>query len=142
MATGIEEGAFRRGATSCRAAAADVRETVEQLAAGQDHLVREINQVQAADDEILAKIPVPPPRHPTPARKPTPIAPPPSSRGHATYFEWLFEQPVLNAQPKLVSAVSARLHAGQRFRWARGGRPQSIKLATSDRITIVVENTA
>src|SRR5262249_34493290 len=32
---------------------ADVRETVEQLAAGQDQMVREINQVLAADDEIL-----------------------------------------------------------------------------------------
>src|SRR6266480_758189 len=50
---------------------ADVRETVEQLAAGQDQMVREITKLQAADEEILAKIPVPPPRRPAPARKPT-----------------------------------------------------------------------
>jgi hypothetical protein len=59
---------------------AGVRETVEQLAAGQDQMVREITKLQAADEEILAKIPVPPPRRPAPARKPTPIAPPSSSR--------------------------------------------------------------
>ena len=63
---------------------ADVRETVEQLAAGQDHIVREITKLQAADEEILAKIPVPPPPRPSPARKPTPIAPPPSSRAPTT----------------------------------------------------------
>ena len=63
---------------------ADVRETVEQLAAGQDQMVREITKLQAADEEILAKIPVPPPRRPAPARKPTPIAPPPSSRAPTT----------------------------------------------------------
>jgi hypothetical protein len=59
---------------------ADVREITEQLAAGQDQIVREITKLQAADEEVLAKIPVPPPRRPAPARKPTPIAPPPSSR--------------------------------------------------------------
>jgi hypothetical protein len=59
---------------------ADMRETVEQLAAGQDQMVREITKLQAADEEILAKFPVPPPPRPSPARKPTPIAPPPSSR--------------------------------------------------------------
>ena len=37
----------------------------------------------------------------------------------ATYVEWLFEQPVLNAQPKLVPTVNARLQAGQRFRSKR-----------------------
>lgn len=37
-------------------------------------------------------------------------------RSHATYVEWLFEQPVSNAQPKLMPTVSARLQAGQRFR--------------------------
>ena len=63
---------------------ADVRETVEQLAAGQDQMVREITKLQAADEEILAKIPVPPPRRPAPARKPTPIAPLPSSRAPTT----------------------------------------------------------
>jgi hypothetical protein len=59
---------------------ADMRETTEQLAAGQDQIVREITKLQATDEEILAKIPVPPPRRPAPARKPTSITPPPSSR--------------------------------------------------------------
>ena len=40
-------------------------------------------------------------------------------RRHATYFEWLFEQPVLKAQPRLVPTRSARLQAGQRFRSER-----------------------
>jgi hypothetical protein len=57
----------------------DVRVTVQQLAAGQGQMVREITELQAADEEILAKIPVPSPR-PAPARKPTPIPPRPSSR--------------------------------------------------------------
>jgi hypothetical protein len=56
-----------------------VRGTTEQLAAGQDQIVREITKLQAADEEILAKIPAPPPRRPVPARKST-LAPPPSSR--------------------------------------------------------------
>ena len=56
----------------------DMRETVERLAAGQDEIVREINKLQAADEEILGKIPTPPPKHLAPARKPAPIAPSPS----------------------------------------------------------------
>jgi hypothetical protein len=54
---------------------ADIRANVEQLAAGQDQMVREITKLQAADEEILAKIPVPPPPRLAPARKPPPIAP-------------------------------------------------------------------
>jgi hypothetical protein len=59
---------------------AEVRETVErQLAAGQDQMAREIEKLQAADTEILAKLPAPPPQRPAaPARKPKPV--PPSSR--------------------------------------------------------------
>ena len=57
---------------------ADVRATVEQLAASQDQMMREITKLQAANQEILEKIPTPPPKRPTPARKPTPIAPPSS----------------------------------------------------------------
>jgi hypothetical protein len=56
----------------------DMRETIERLTAGQDEIVREINKLQAADEEILGKIPTPPPKHPAPARKPAPIAPSPS----------------------------------------------------------------
>ncbi len=56
---------------------ADVRETVEQLAAGQDQVVREITKLQAANEEILEKIPAPPPQRPAaPTRKPAPIARP------------------------------------------------------------------
>jgi hypothetical protein len=57
---------------------ADVRATVEQLAASQDQMMREITKLQAANQEILEKIPTPPPKRPAPARKPTPIAPPSS----------------------------------------------------------------
>ena len=56
---------------------ADVRATVEQLAASQDQMAREIEKLQAANQEILEKIPTPPPKRPAPARKPTPIAPSP-----------------------------------------------------------------
>jgi hypothetical protein len=39
---------------------ADVRATVEQLAASQDQMTREIEKLQAADMQILEKIPTPP----------------------------------------------------------------------------------
>ena len=56
---------------------ADVRATVEQIAAGQDQMMREVDRLQAADEEILAKIPTPSPKRPAaPVRKPTPIARP------------------------------------------------------------------
>jgi uncharacterized membrane protein YccC len=55
---------------------ADVRATVEQLAASQDKVAREIEKLQSANQKILEKIPTPPPKRPTPARKPVP----PSSR--------------------------------------------------------------
>jgi hypothetical protein len=55
---------------------ADVRETVEQLAASQDQMARTITGLQAADEEILAKIPMPSPQPPTaPAHKPTSVHP-------------------------------------------------------------------
>ena len=58
---------------------AALRQTVEQLAAGQDQIAREIKQVLAADMELLSKTPAPPPQPPAaPARKPIPA--PPSSR--------------------------------------------------------------
>lgn len=55
---------------------AAVRQTVEKLAASQDQIAREIDRLQAADVEILAKIPVPPPPRPiaAPARKPMPVS--------------------------------------------------------------------
>jgi len=56
---------------------ADVRETVEQLAASQEQMAREITKLQAADEGILEKIPAPPAHRPAaPARKPMPIARP------------------------------------------------------------------
>jgi hypothetical protein len=57
---------------------AALRQTVEQIAAGQDKMVRDINKLLVADVELLLKIPAPPPQPPAaPARKPIP-APPPS----------------------------------------------------------------
>jgi hypothetical protein len=50
---------------------ADVRATVEQLAASQDQMAREIEKLQAADMEILEKISTPPPK-----RAPLPRASP------------------------------------------------------------------
>jgi hypothetical protein len=57
---------------------AKVRESVEQLVASQDEMMREITKLQAANQEILEKIPAPPPKRPAPARKPTPTAQPSS----------------------------------------------------------------
>ena len=57
---------------------ATLRQTVEQLAAGQDQMARQITRLETAEMEMLAKIPAPPPQQPPPAltRKPTPIARP------------------------------------------------------------------
>ena len=62
---------------------ATLRQTVEQLAGGQDQMAREIARLEAAVAELIAKIPEPP-AQPTvaPARKPTPV--PPSSRAPIT----------------------------------------------------------
>ena len=59
---------------------ATLRQTVEQLGAGQAQVTREIAKLEAADVEILEKIRAPPPPQPSavPTRKPTPV--PPSSR--------------------------------------------------------------
>ena len=59
---------------------AALRQSVEQLAAGQEQMSREIEKLQAADAEILLRIPTPPPPQ-TPAASPRkPIPTPPSSR--------------------------------------------------------------
>jgi len=56
-----------------------LRQTVEQLAAGQDQMTRVIARLESAVTELIVKIPEPPPQPPAaPARKPTPA--PPSSR--------------------------------------------------------------
>jgi hypothetical protein len=58
---------------------ATLRQTVEQLAGGQDQMAREIARLEAAVAELIAKIPEPPAQPSVaPARKPTPV--PPSSR--------------------------------------------------------------
>jgi hypothetical protein len=60
---------------------AALAQTVDQLAASQDQVMREIGKLEAADVEILSKItpaPLPPRPIATPARKPTPTAPPSS----------------------------------------------------------------
>jgi hypothetical protein len=56
---------------------ATLRQTVEQMAAGQDKMASEINRL-AADVEVLSKIPAHPPQ--PPARKPMPAPPPRSPR--------------------------------------------------------------
>ena len=61
-----------------------LRQTVEQLAAGQDQIAREIKQVLAADMEFLSKMPAPPPQPPAaPARKPMLASAPPLSQAPA-----------------------------------------------------------
>jgi hypothetical protein len=56
-----------------------LRQTVEQLAAGQDQMTRVIGRLESAVTELIVKIPEPPPQPPAaPTRKPTPA--PPSSR--------------------------------------------------------------
>ncbi|HTE75998.1 MAG TPA: hypothetical protein VK653_04565 [Xanthobacteraceae bacterium] len=58
---------------------ATLRQTVEQLAGGQDQMARVIARLEAAVAELIAKIPEPPAQPSVaPARKPTPV--PPSSR--------------------------------------------------------------
>jgi hypothetical protein len=57
---------------------AALRQTAEQLAAGQDQMAREVDRLQAADVEILAKIPSLPSQPPAAPHRPTPIAPPSS----------------------------------------------------------------
>ena len=58
-----------------------LRQTVEQLTAGQDRMAREVEKLQAADKEILEKITAPPPQPiAAPARNPTPVHPPPKAR--------------------------------------------------------------
>jgi len=58
---------------------AELRQTVEQLAAGQDQMTRVIGRLETAVTELIVKIPEPPPQTPAaPTRKPTPV--PPSSR--------------------------------------------------------------
>ena len=60
---------------------AALRQTVEQIAAAQDQIAREIKQVLAANVELLSKIPAPPPQPPAaPTRKAMPAPPPSSSR--------------------------------------------------------------
>ena len=57
---------------------AALQQTVKKLAATQDQMAREITRLQAAEVEILLKLPAPPPQPPAaPARKPIP---PSSSR--------------------------------------------------------------
>jgi hypothetical protein len=62
---------------------ARLAQTVDRLAAGLDEVNREIGKLEVADEEILEKItPAPPPPRPiaAPVRKPTPVPPSSSSR--------------------------------------------------------------
>jgi|SRR6516165_2863610 len=56
---------------------AALRQTVDQLAGGQDQMARDIARLESAVAEILLKIPEPPPQPPAaPAHKPTAVPPP------------------------------------------------------------------
>jgi len=65
-----------------------LRQTVEQLAAGQDQMTRVMGRLETAVTELIVKMPEPPPQPAAaPARKPTPAPPtarapgaPPTSR--------------------------------------------------------------
>jgi hypothetical protein len=71
---GYHRGATRRRAISCRRAG-----NRRALAASQGRIAREITKLQAADEEILEKIPAPAAHRPAaPASKPTPMARPSS----------------------------------------------------------------
>jgi len=55
-----------------------LQQSVEQLAATQDQMARQIASLQASDSEILSRVPAPPPLPPAaPARKPASPARPP-----------------------------------------------------------------
>jgi hypothetical protein len=65
-------------ATSLSLAA--LRQSVDQLAAGQEQMTRDITKLRAAEQDILDKITAPPPRPAAaPARKPVPLTPPPQA---------------------------------------------------------------
>jgi hypothetical protein len=54
-----------------------LRQSVDQLAAGQEQITRDITKLRAAEQDILDKITAPPPRPAAaPARKPVPLTPP------------------------------------------------------------------
>jgi hypothetical protein len=68
---------------------AALRKTVAQIAAGQDQMARKVDRLQAADQEILAKIPEPPPPPPIAAApavagRPAPGGAPPSGNTQNT----------------------------------------------------------
>ena len=56
---------------------AELRQSVDQLAAGQEQMTRDITKLQAAEQEILDRISAPPPRPAgTPTRTPVPLTRP------------------------------------------------------------------
>jgi len=60
---------------------AGLRQSVDQLAAGQELLTRNIAKLQAAEQDILDRISAPPPRPAgAPARTPAPLTPPSQAR--------------------------------------------------------------
>jgi hypothetical protein len=54
-----------------------VDEIAAQLAAGQEQVTRDINNLQAVEQDILDKISTPPPRPAAPVRRSVPLTPPP-----------------------------------------------------------------
>ncbi len=60
---------------------AALRQSVDQLAAGQEQMTRDITKLRAVEQDILDKITAPPPRPAAaPARKPVPLTPSPLER--------------------------------------------------------------
>jgi hypothetical protein len=60
---------------------AGLQQSVDQLAAGQEQMTRDITKLQVAEQDILDKISAPPPRPGgPPARKPVPVTPPSQAR--------------------------------------------------------------
>jgi len=62
---------------------AAMRQSLDQIASGQDQMAREIARLQSADTEILQKIPAPPRQPAVAARKPLATAPSGPSRASA-----------------------------------------------------------
>jgi hypothetical protein len=72
--------ALRESVQQLTAGQASLGQTVDQLAASQDQMVHQIDMLQTSNQAILEKIPAPPPPPPVaaPARKLTPRTPPSS----------------------------------------------------------------
>ena len=76
----VSLAALRESVQQLTAGQASLGQTVDQLAASQDQMVHQMDLLQTSNQAILEKIPAPPPPPPVaaPARKLTPRTPPSS----------------------------------------------------------------